>query len=83
MGRTIITRQQEFPLPFASWLALKPLLFSSFLSMTQTTTRASHFKGRVFKSAATSALALSALAGGITFSGGEAKAADCYLPFAT
>lgn len=51
--------------------------------MTQTKTRASHFKGRVFKSAATSALALSALAGGITLSGGEAKAADCKLPFAT
>lgn len=45
--------------------------------MTQTKTRASHFKGRLFKSAATSALALSAVAAGAILSGGEAKALQC------
>lgn len=43
--------------------------------MSQTKTRASHFGGRLFKSAATSALALSAVAGGVMLSGGDAKAA--------
>ena len=50
--------------------------------MTQTEFRASHIGGRLFKSAATSALALSALAGGVMLSGGDAKAAcdDSMLP---
>ena len=43
--------------------------------MTQTEFRASHIGGRLFKSAASSALALSALAGGVMLSGGDAKAA--------
>ena len=42
--------------------------------MTQTEFRAGRFGGRLFKSAATSALALSAVAGGVMLSGGEAKA---------
>lgn len=42
--------------------------------MTQTEFRASHIGGRLFKSAATSALALSALAGGVILSGGHALA---------
>lgn len=45
--------------------------------MSQTKTRASRFGGRLFKSAATSALALSAVAGGVMLSGGEAKAVAC------
>jgi hypothetical protein len=45
--------------------------------MTQTEFRASHIGGRLFKSAATSALALSAVAGGVMLSGGEAKAVAC------
>jgi hypothetical protein len=45
--------------------------------MSQTKTRASRFGGRLFKSAATSALALSAVAGGVMLTGGEAKAVDC------
>lgn len=45
--------------------------------MTQIKTGASRFGGRLFKSAATSALALSAVAGGVMVSGGEAKANDC------
>jgi hypothetical protein len=45
--------------------------------MTQTKIGASHIGGRLFKSAATSALALSALAGGVMLSGGEAKAVAC------
>jgi hypothetical protein len=44
--------------------------------MTQTEFRASHIGGRLFKSAASSALALSALAGGVMLSGGEGKAAS-------
>ena len=42
--------------------------------MSQTKTRASRFGGRLFKSAATSALALSAVAGGVMLSGTEVKA---------
>ena len=42
--------------------------------MTQTEFRAGRFGGRLFKSAATSALALSAVAGGVMLSGGDAKA---------
>jgi hypothetical protein len=45
--------------------------------MSQTKTRASRFGGRLFKSAATSALALSAVAGGVMLTGGEAKAVAC------
>jgi hypothetical protein len=45
--------------------------------MSQTKTRAGRFGGRLFKSAATSALALSAVAGGVMLSGGEAKAVAC------
>jgi len=45
--------------------------------MTQTKIRANHFKGRLFKSAASSALALSALAGGVMLSGGKAEALEC------
>lgn len=45
--------------------------------MTQPKTRASRFGERLFKSTATSALALSALAGGVVFSGVEAKALLC------
>jgi hypothetical protein len=48
--------------------------------MTQTKTRASRFGGRLFKSAATSALALSALAGGVMLSGGEGKAQSFCTP---
>jgi len=50
--------------------------------MTQIELRASHIGGRLFKSAASSALALSALAGGVMLSGGDAKAAcnDSMLP---
>ncbi|MEY4352670.1 MAG: hypothetical protein RLZZ609_911 [Cyanobacteriota bacterium] len=77
MGRTILTRQKEFPLPSGEWLALKPLVFSSFLSMTQTKTGASHFKGRLFTTAFTSALALSAVTGGMMVTGGAAKAGAC------
>jgi hypothetical protein len=44
--------------------------------MSQTKTGASRFQGRLFKSAATSALALSALTGGLILSGGEGKAAS-------
>ena len=43
--------------------------------MTQTEIRASHIGGRLFKSAASSALALSALTGGVMLSGGAASAA--------
>lgn len=43
--------------------------------MTQMKLGASQIGGRLFKSAATSALALSALAGGVMLSGGEAQAA--------
>jgi hypothetical protein len=73
----MLVRNEKLPLPFGRRLALKPLMFSSFLTMTQTKTRASHFKGRLFKSAATSTLALSAVAGGVLLSGGEAKALTC------
>ena len=45
--------------------------------MTQSKTGASHIGGRLFKSAASSALALSALAGGVVLSGGEVKAFNC------
>jgi hypothetical protein len=45
--------------------------------MSQTKTRASRFGGRLIKSAATSALALSAVAGGVMLTGGEAKAVAC------
>jgi hypothetical protein len=50
--------------------------------MTQIEFRAGRFGGRLFKSAASSALALSALAGGVMLSGGDAKAAcnDSMLP---
>jgi hypothetical protein len=47
--------------------------------MTQMKLGASQIGGRLFKSAATSALALSALAGGVTLSGGEAKALNCFF----
>lgn len=70
----MIARMEKLPLPFGKWLAQKPLMFSSFLTMTQTKMGASRFRGRLFKSAATSALALSAVAGGVILSGGEAKA---------
>lgn len=72
-----MVRNEKLPLPFGKRLALEPLVISSFLTMTQTKTRASHFKGRLFKSAATSAVAFSALAGGVLLSGGEAKALTC------
>ncbi|MFN7818944.1 MAG: hypothetical protein ACK5Q7_05055 [Cyanobacteriota bacterium] len=49
--------------------------------MTQTKNRAGHLKRRVFKSAATSALALSALAGGVILSDGEAKAFGCTFDY--
>ncbi|MFM7235973.1 MAG: hypothetical protein ACKOYK_04255 [Cyanobium sp.] len=50
-------------------------MLSSFLTMIQTKTRASRFSGRLFKSAATSALVLSAVAGGgVILSGADAKA---------
>jgi hypothetical protein len=45
--------------------------------MTQMKLGASRFGGRLFKSAATSALALSAVAGGVMLSSGEAKAVAC------
>ena len=45
--------------------------------MTQMKLGASQVGGRLFKSAATSALALSALAGGVMLSGGDAKADPC------
>jgi hypothetical protein len=49
--------------------------------MTQSKTGASRIGGRLFKSAATSSLALSALAGAMVFAGGEAKAAgNCVVP---
>jgi hypothetical protein len=48
--------------------------------MSQTKTRASRFGGRLIKSAATSALALSALAGGVMLSGGEGKAQSFCTP---
>ena len=47
--------------------------------MSQTKTRASRFGGRLFKSAATSALAISAMAGAV-LSGGEARAASLCTP---
>ncbi len=50
--------------------------------MTQTEFRASHIGGRLFKSAASSALALSALTGGVMLSGGAASAA-CGDPLTT
>ena len=56
---------EQMPLTFGERLAFKPLLFSSFLLMTQSKSGASHIGGRLFKSAASSALALSALAGGV------------------
>jgi hypothetical protein len=68
---------EQMPLAFGGWLALKPLLLSSFLLMTQSKTGASHIGGRLFKSAASSALALSALAGAMVLAGGEANAAPC------
>jgi len=43
--------------------------------MSQTKTGASRLQGRLFKSAATSALALSAVVGGVMLSGGQANAA--------
>lgn len=48
--------------------------------MSQTKTGASCFQGRLFKSAATSALALSALTGGLILSGGEGKAQSICTP---
>jgi hypothetical protein len=66
----------KIPLYSGRVLALKPQSFSSFSSMTQMKL-ASLIGGCLFKSAATSALALYALAGGVVLSGGEAKALNC------
>jgi hypothetical protein len=57
-----------------------PQWFLHSLIMSQTKTGASRFQGRLFKSAATSALALSALTGGLILSGGEGKAQSFCTP---
>ncbi len=72
--RKLIACLEGIPLLSGRWLALKPQLFSFFLPMTQMKLGASNIARRLFKSAATSALALSAVAGGVMLSGGEAKA---------
>ena len=64
----------KFP---ADGLFAGPTMFSSFLIMSQMKAGASLFGGRLLKSAATSALALSVVAGGVMLSGGEAKAVAC------
>ena len=63
------------PVQLNGRLGNKPRIFSSFLLMSQPATRARHTAGRLFKSAASSAFALSAVAGGVMVSGGEAQAA--------
>lgn len=77
IDRKLIVCLEGIPLLSGGRLVLEPQLFSFFLPMTQMKLGASQIGGRLFKSAATSALALSALAGGVMLSGGEAKALTC------
>jgi hypothetical protein len=56
-------------------------MFSSFSFMSQLNSGAYRIGGRLFKSAVTSVFALSALAGGVVLSGGEAQAMATCLTF--
>lgn len=64
------------PYTFICGLFSSPIC-SSFLTMTQTKFGVSHFRGRLLKSAATSALALSAVAGGVVMQESAAQALSC------
>ncbi len=77
IDRKLIVCLEGIPLTSGRRLALKPQSFSFFLPMSQMKFGVSHIARRLFKSAATSALALSALAGGVILTGGDAKALEC------
>jgi len=64
IDQELIAYLEKKPLLFGGDLLSSPTCSLQSLIMSQTKIRASHFGGRLFKSAATSALALSALAGG-------------------